>query len=116
MFLPELHAFFVSNTSISNARLKLLNVKQQPEAELFLLENYSHFSSKLSSKINRTFCKKKKKKKQNKNCICIREIIQLAIMKMKTKKKNRSHRYDINRCRSRHGLDTYVVNIKSFSV
>ena len=91
----------------------MLNVKQQPEAELFLLENYSHFSSKLSSKIKRTFCKKKK---QNKNCICIHEIIQLAIMKMKMKKKNRSHRYDINRCRSRHGLDTYVVNIKRFSV
>ena len=34
---------------------------------------------------------------------CIHEIIQLIIMKMKMKKKNRSHRYDINRPRSRHG-------------
>ena len=35
--------------------------------------------------------------------LCIHEIIQLTIMKMKMKKKNRSHRYDINRPRSWHG-------------
>ena len=43
------------------------------------------------------------KNKQNNKCVCIHEIIRLIIMKMKMKMKNRSHRYDINRPRSRHG-------------
>ena len=46
--------FFISNTFISNARLKLaknqVNAKQHPEAEILLFENYSHYSSTLSSK------------------------------------------------------------------
>ena len=54
--------FFISNTFISNARLKSAknqaNAKQHPEAELFLFENYSHFLSTLSSKNNRTYSKK----------------------------------------------------------
>ena len=58
----QLHAFFVSNTFISNARLKLAknqaNAKQHPEAELLLFENYSHSSSTLSSKNNSTYSKK----------------------------------------------------------
>ena len=42
-----LHAFFfISNTFISNARLKLAktqaNAMQHPEAELLLFRNYSH--------------------------------------------------------------------------
>ena len=43
-----------------------------------------------------------KNQKKNK-CVCIHEIIRLIIMKSKMKKKNRSHRYDTNRPRSRHG-------------
>ena len=35
--------------------------------------------------------------------ICIYEIMQLIIMKMEMKVKNRSHRYDINRPKFRHG-------------
>ena len=54
--------FFISNTFISNARLKLAenqaSAKQHPEAELLLLENYSHSSSTLSPKNNRTYSKK----------------------------------------------------------
>ena len=43
-------------------------------------------------------------KKQAKEQVgLLNEIIQLIIMKMKKKKKNRSHRYDINRPRSRLG-------------
>ena len=46
----HIHAFFINNTFISNARLKLAknqtNAKQHPEAELLLLENYSHSWSK----------------------------------------------------------------------
>ena len=43
------------------------------------------------------------KNKQKNKRVYIHEIIQLIIMKMKMKMKNRSHRYDINRPRSRHG-------------
>ena len=55
-----LHAFyFISNTFISNARLKIAksqaNAKQHPEAELLLFENYSHSSSMLLSKNNMTY-------------------------------------------------------------
>ena len=42
------------------------------------------------------------KHKQNNKYVCIHEIIRLIIMKMKMKIKNGSHRYDINRPRSRH--------------
>ena len=57
----EVHAL-ISNTFISNVRLKLakhqVNSRQQPEAELLLFENYSHSSSTLSSKNNRSYSKK----------------------------------------------------------
>ena len=54
--------FFISNTFIFNARLKLAknqaNAKQQPEVELLLPKNYSHSSSTLSFKNNRTYSEK----------------------------------------------------------
>ena len=54
----QLHAFFMSNTFISNARLKLTrnqaNAKQHPEAKLLLFQNYSYSSYTLSSKNKRT--------------------------------------------------------------
>ena len=88
---------FISNTFISNARVKLAknqaNAKQKPEAELELFENFSHSSSMLSSKNKRTYFKN----------VSVHEIIQLIIMKTKMEKKNISHRYNINRPRSRHG-------------
>ena len=45
------HAFFISNTFISNASLKLpkkikQNAKQHPEAELVTFENHWHSSSR----------------------------------------------------------------------
>ena len=53
--LRETRAFFISNISASNARLKLArnqaNAKQHPEAELLALENYSHYSSRYYPKI-----------------------------------------------------------------
>ena len=53
---------FISNTFIGNARLKLAknqaNAEQRPKAELLLFENYSHSSSTLSSKSNRTYSEK----------------------------------------------------------
>ena len=49
----------MSNTLISNARLKLAenqaNAKQQPQAEFLLFENYSHSLFTLSSKNNRIY-------------------------------------------------------------
>ena len=57
-----MHAFFISTTFISNARLKLpknqAKAKQHPEAERLLFENNSHSSSKLSSENNTTYSKK----------------------------------------------------------
>ena len=57
----------ISNTFISNARLKLANnlasAKQHSEAELLLFENYSHFSFTSSFKNNRTCSKLKEKNK-----------------------------------------------------
>ena len=54
--------FFISNTFVSTARLKLakiqVNAKQHPEAEVLLFENYSRFSPMLSSKSNRAHSKK----------------------------------------------------------
>ena len=54
----EVHAFFISNTFIRNARMKLAKrrakAKQHPEAQL----NYSLSSSALSSKNNRRYSKK----------------------------------------------------------
>ena len=88
---------------MSSARLKLAknqaNAKQHSEAELLLFENYSRSSSTLSHKNNRTYSKNKPKNKS----VCIHGIIPLIITKMEIKIKNRSHRYDLNRPRSRHG-------------
>ena len=79
---------FISNTFISNARLKLeknqANAKQHPEAELFLFEKYSVFSSTLLSK-NRIYSKNKQK-----NDCLFHDILQLIMMKMKMKMKNKS--------------------------
>ena len=91
------HVFFLLKNN--NTRLKLVknpaNAMQHPEAELVLFENYSHSSSKLSSKdILRN--------KQTNKCVCIHEIMRLIIMKVKMKMTKRSHRYDTNRPRSRY--------------
>ena len=69
-------SFFIRNTSISNARLKLTKnqakAKQHLEAELLIFENYSLSSSKLSSKNSSRYSKKYKK---NNKCVCFNEVI-----------------------------------------
>ena len=59
-----IQVFFISNTFISDARLKLAknqeNAKQNPEAELLLFKNYSH-SSSTSSNNNRIYPEKEAK-------------------------------------------------------
>ena len=71
----QLQAFFISNTFITNARLKLEKnrgkAKQHPKADLLLFENFSFSSSMLSSKNNRRYPKKCTKNK----CICFDEVI-----------------------------------------
>ena len=69
--------------------------KQHPEPKIFLFENYLLSSSMLSFKNNRRYSKKGTKNKYG----CLNEVKWLMTMKMK----NRSHRYDINRSRPRHG-------------
>ena len=62
--------FFISNTFIGNAGLKLAKnqakAKQNPAAELLLFENYSLSSFKLPSKNNRKYSKK-----YAKNQVCL---------------------------------------------
>ena len=62
--------FFISNTFIGNAGLKLAKnqakAKQNPAAELLLFENYSLSSFKLPSKNNRKYSKK-----YSKNQVCL---------------------------------------------
>ena len=54
--------FLISNTFISNVRLKLTKARQHPEAELLLFENYLLSSSSLSFKNNKRYSKKCTKK------------------------------------------------------
>ena len=71
----DLHAFFISNALLSNARLNLTKnqakAKQHIEAELLLFENYSLSSFALSYKNN---CRYSKKCTKNK-CVCFNEVI-----------------------------------------
>ena len=53
------------------------------------------------------------KNKQKNTQVCIHEIMQLIKLKMELKMKNRSHRYDINRLRSRHGLSVQAKSLQN---
>ena len=72
--------------------------KQQPEAEIFLFENYSLSSSRYHRKKIRDILKNAKKNEY----VCF-EFIWLMILKMRLKMKTRSHGYDIKRHRPKHG-------------
>ena len=85
------HAFFT--------RATLWKAKQHGEAKL-LFEILLLPSSTLLSE-NNSRCSKKYAK--IKKYVCFNEIIWFNIMKVRQKMKNRSHRYEINRSRSRHG-------------
>ena len=61
--LGTIHAFFYKQNFCKQQQAEIgkknqANAKQNPEAELLLFENYSHSSSTLSSKNNRTYSKK----------------------------------------------------------
>ena len=97
----KLHVVFISNTFISNARLKLaknqLNAKQHPETELLLFENLHIFHQRYHPKIIEHILKTKQKNK----CVCMHEIIRFILMKKKMKIKKRSHRYNTYRPKPR---------------
>ena len=115
----------MSNTFISKAKLKLTkihaNAKQHPEpeacnfikkdtlAQIFSCEcceiskNTFFYRTPLVAASELRITGHILRNKQKKKCICIHDIIRLIIMKMKMKMGNRSHRYYINRPRSRHG-------------
>ena len=77
--------FFISNTFISNAWLKLgkhqAKAKQHPEAEQFLFENYCLSSPTLSSKNDRRYSKNVRKNR----FVSLNEIIWLMSIKMRLK-------------------------------
>ena len=97
--ITEIHVYLLSKIKQNTRSLSQVKAKQHPEAELSLFENYLLFSSSLSSKNNTKYSKKCTKIKY----VCLNEVIRLMTMKMRLKMKNRSHRYDINRPRLRHG-------------
>ena len=96
--------FFISITFLSNARLKWVKnqvrTKQHPEAELLRLENYSLFSSTLSSKNNWVIFKNMQKTSVS---VLMKIMAWLILMKMRLKMKEVSHRCDRNKPRPRHG-------------
>ena len=97
----SISTFFISNNFMCSVELKLAkyqaNAKQQPEAEFWLFQNYSHSLSTLSSKNIKTCFWNAKNKP-----VFLHEAARLIRMKMKVRMENRSSRYDINRPRSRH--------------
>ena len=86
------------------------NAKQHPEIEFLLFEIIDILHQRFHPKIIGHILKNKQKN----NYVCIHEIIRLIIMKMKMKMKNRSHRYDTNRLRPRHGQKYRKYKVSQF--
>ena len=91
--------FYKQRQTEIGKKVKQMLSNEHTEAELLLFENYAGYSYTSSHKIIDHILKNKQKNK----CVCIHQIIQLIIMKMKVKMKNRSHRYDNKRPWSRDG-------------
>ena len=90
-FLDSTH-FFISNTFISNVRLKVAKIKQNLSNTLRLNFCYlkmifflhPHYHPKIIGVIQGYYTKIK--------YVCLNEVIRLMTMKMRLKMKNRSHR------------------------
>ena len=107
-FLNTLHYklfFLISSTFIGNARLKL-GKKIKPMLSNTLRLNLWHPETIgiLHPRYHLTITGNILKNKQKNKHVCIHEIMQLIIMKMKTKMKIDSRKYGINRprCRGKH--------------
>ena len=96
--------FLISNTFISNARLKLAkkSPKQMLSNTLKLIFLHLKIIHILYLRYQPRTIGQILKNKQKNKCLCIHEFMRLMKMKMKMKMKKRSHRYDINIPRSRH--------------
>ena len=94
--------FFISNTFISNPRLKLTKIKQMLSNTLWLNFCYLKIIHILYPRYHPKVMVDILKNKQKDMNLCIHKIIRLIIMKMRIKIKNRSHRYEMNIPRSRH--------------
>ena len=87
------------------------HAKQHPETEHLTSENYWFLHPRYHLPITGDILKNKQKNKH----VCIHEIIQLIIMKIKTKMEIDSRKYGINRPRCRHG-HKYSKYMKRFSM
>ena len=99
--LLKIHAFFISSNFISNWILQ--KIKQMLNNTLRLNFCYLKIIHIFHPRYHPKIIEHILKNKQKNMYVCIHEIIRLIIMKMKMKMKNRSHRYNINRLKSRHG-------------
>ena len=99
-----LHAFFVSNTFISNARLKWQKIKQKLSNTLRLNFRYLKIIRFFHPRYHPEIIEKVLKNVQKTTAsVLINGVVWLITMKMRLKVKNRSERYDINWPRPRHG-------------
>ena len=109
----SLYASFISNTFKSQARLKLakiqVNAKQHSEAECLKPKIIRILHPRYPLTITGPILKNKQKSKH----VCIHEIMQLIIMKTKSKMKIDSHRYGINipGCRHKHKYTKYIKRL-----
>ena len=72
--------------------------------ELSLFENYLLSSTKNNKKYSKKCTKNKS--------VCFNDVMWLMAMKMRLNMKNKSHQYDINRSRPRHGRKYTKQNLK----
>ena len=97
-----IHAFFISDTFISNARLKLaknkVNARQHPRGWTF--DIWKFFTFFIHSRYHPKIIGHILKNKQQNKSVCIHTINH---NEKKMKMKNRSRKYSINRPRYRQG-------------
>ena len=109
------YTLLISNTFISNARLKLAknkpNAKKHTEAELLLYENYLHYSSILSSKNNSSYSNSKKQAKEQ-MCLYSKDYT----ISHKNGDENEKHHIETTWTDLNLDMATNIANIKSVSV
>ena len=102
-----IHAFFISNTFISNARqASQAKAKQQPETDFRYLEIIYFFNPRYHQKIIGDILKTVQKPSHSVN-----EVIRSMTIEMRLKMNNRSQRYDINKLRPRQDHKYTTKNI-----
>ena len=110
----HIQAFFINNTFISNARLKLAKIKQMLSKNLRLNFSYLKIIHILHPRYHPKIIGQILKSKPRNKCVCIHEIIQLIIMKMKMKMKNRSYGYNVSRSSCRHGHSSTRIDMDRY--